>query len=375
MHQVVVPELTQLRARRSVKWRAFESDVLPLPVAEMDFELAEPILRELHAAVNRSDTGYAWPGTELGEAVSAFAYDQWKWEIDPLSVTAIADVGAGIVELLRALCPTGAGVVVNPPVYAPFFEWIPEAGCRVVEAPLTDTYRLDFDALEAAFAGGAAAYLMCNPHNPVGRVHSAEDLATVVRLAERYDVVVLSDEVHSPLVLPGATHTPLLTVPGAAERAVALVSASKCWNLAGLKCAQIVTGSAAMREVTERFPSSVGYRVGHFGVIASLAAYREGGPWLRELLSTLDDRRQLLGRLIAEHLPEVRWLPPDATFLAWLDCRSYGEGDRPYERFLAAGVATDPGPKFGDQGSGFVRLNLATSAHILTEAMQRMATA
>ncbi|MGH3359853.1 MAG: MalY/PatB family protein [Nocardioidaceae bacterium] len=375
MHEVAVPDTERLRERRSMKWSAHDPEVLPLPVAEMDFELAEPIRRALHDAVSRSDTGYSWPGTELGEALASFAADRWSWRIDPTAVTAVGDVGVGCVELIRLLSEPGDAVVVNPPVYAPFFAWIAETGRRVAEAPLTDAYRIDLDALEEAFSHRPAVYLLCNPHNPVGRVHTAAELSAIVELADRYDVTVLSDEVHAPLVLAGAAYTPMLTVPGAAERTIALTAASKSWNLAGLKCAQIVTASPAMRDVTARLPAGVGVRVGHFGVIATIAAYDESREWLDDLLNTLGSRRTLLGTLLAESLPTVRWTPPDATFLAWLDCRALGAGLLPYERFLAAGVATDNGPKFGAQGDGFVRLNFATSAEILTEAVRRMASA
>lgn len=372
---IVVPDTRALRERRSMKWRRHAAPVLPLPVAEMDFELAEPIRRELSDAVARSDTGYAWPGRSLGEALASFAGDRWGWRIDPAAVTAVGDVGVGCVELMRLLCRPGDGVVVNPPVYAPFFEWIAEAGCWAVEAPLSEEYRIDLEALERAFAQRPAVYLLCNPHNPVGRVHSRDELAAVVDLAERYGVTVLSDEVHGPLTHPGVTYTPMLTLPGAAERTIALTAASKAWNLAGLKCAQVVTASPAMRDVVARFPAGVHVRVGHLGVIAAVAAFTEGRDWLDELRRTLADRRDLLARLLAERLPSVRWAEPRATFLAWLDCRALGEDLEPYERFLAAGVATDNGPKFGTQGSGFVRLNFATSEDILAEAVRRMAAA
>lgn len=372
MHDVVMPETARLRERRSAKWSAYGPDVLPLPIAEMDVELAEPIRRELRAAVERSDTGYAWAGAELGKALASFTAERWAWDVDPSAVTAVGDVGVGIVELLRVLCAPGDGVVVNPPVYAPFFEWIAEAGCRVVEAPLTEDHRLDLGALESAFAARPAAYLLCNPHNPVGRVHTYDELAAVVELAQRHDVTVLSDEVHAPLVHSGPGYTPMLTVPGARARAVALIAASKAWNLAGLKCGQLVTASEAMRSATRRLPAGTQFRAGHFGVLAAIAAYRDGGEWLDGLLDVLAARRALLARLLADELPAVRWQPPESTFLAWLDCRELGRGMEPYERFLAAGVATDNGPKFGTQGAGFVRLNFATSEDILTEAVRRM---
>jgi cysteine-S-conjugate beta-lyase len=278
------------------------------------------------------------------------------------------------------LCDPGDGVVINPPVYPPFFHWVQETATRLVEAPLRQdsagAWRLDLDALADAFATGPSAYVLCNPHNPVGRVHTADELAEVVRLAHEHGVTVVSDEIHAPLVLPGSTFTPFLTVAGAAAIGVSLVSASKAWNLAGLKCAAIVSGSAAMRAAVQRRPVDARWRVGHFGLLASVAAFAAGGDWLDALLSTLDHRRAQLSRVLAERLPQVRWHPPEATYLAWLDCRAYGEGATPQRLFLDRGrVALEPGPNFGTPGSGWVRLNFGTGAEILDQAVERMAAA
>jgi cystathionine beta-lyase len=219
-------------------------------------------------------------------------------------------------------------------------------------------------------------YVLCNPHNPVGRAHSPGELRALVELAARHGVTVVSDEIHGPLALPGATFTPLLTVPGAARVAVAVLSASKAWNLAGLKCAAVVTASPEMAAAVAGLPADSRWRVGHLGVLASVAALTDEGPWLDRLLLTLDRRRAQLGALLADRLPAVRWVPPEATYLAWLDCTALGEGDRPRELFLDRGrVGLEPGLRFGRQGSGFVRLNLGTSAEVLDEAVTRMAAA
>jgi cystathionine beta-lyase len=270
-------------------------------------------------------------------------------------------------------------VVISPPVYPPFFDWVPEAGARLLEVPLAHDaagWRLDLAALEAAFATHPAAYVLCNPHNPVGRVHTADELAALVRLARIYQVAIVSDEIHGPLVLPGATFTPLLTVPGAAEVAVSVLSASKAWNLAGLKCAAVVTAAPRMAAVTGRFPPDARWRIGHFGVIAAVAAFTAGGPWLDQLLATLDHRRALLSDLLRERLPMLTWHPPEATYLAWLNCAALGPDNQARERFLDHGrVALEPGLRFGAVGSGHARLNFATSADILDQATARMAAA
>ena len=185
--------------------------MLPLTVAEMDFALAAPVAEALREAVDRSDAGYALAVPDLGKALAGFAARRWNWDIDPMLVTAVTDVGVGVVELLRVLTRPGDAVVISPPVYPPFFDWVPEAGARLLEVPLACDaagWRLDLAALEAAFATHPAAYILCNPHNPVGRVHTADELASLVRLARIYRVTVISDEIHGPLVLLGATVHP-----------------------------------------------------------------------------------------------------------------------------------------------------------------------
>jgi cystathionine beta-lyase len=374
-----VAPLSELRKRRSAKWRTYPEDVLPLTVAEMDFALAPPIMAALRDAVEASDTGYSAAVPELGNAYAGFAGRRWGAEVDPGSVTAVTDVGVGVVELLRVLTRPGDTVAISPPVYAPFFDWVPESGARLLEVPLArddSGWHLDLVALEAAFATHPAVYLLCNPHNPVGRVHTADELAALVRLARHYRVTLVSDEIHAPLVLPGATFTPLLSLPGAAEVAASVVSASKAWNLAGLKCAAVVTAGPAMAGVVDRFPPDTRWRTGHLGVIASVAAFTDGDDWLGRLLTTLDARRAQLGDLLRERLPMVSWNPPEGTFLAWLDCAKLGADNEPREMFLERGrIALEPGLRFGAAGAGWVRLNFGTSADILDEATARMAAA
>ncbi|WP_067498657.1 MalY/PatB family protein [Actinoplanes sp. TFC3] len=368
-----VDSLKDLRARRSAKWRTHPEDVLPLFVAEMDLPLAAPVAAALHAAVDASDTGYAAPVPDLGQAVAGFAGRRWGWDINPDKVTAVPDVGVGVVELLRVLTRPGETVVISTPVYQPFYHWLPEAGVRIAEVPLTAGSRLDLAALETAFAERPAAYLLCNPHNPVGRVHSRDELTELVALASRYGVAIISDEIHAPLTLPGAAFTPLLSVPGAHEIAVSLISASKAFNITGLKCAAVVEGR---RPVSHRFPPDLQWRPGHFGVLATVAAFTDGDAWLDDALSFLDERRTQLAELLRTRLPGISWQPPAATYLAWLDCRGLGLPKDPAEFFLSqARVALEPGTDFGIAGAGFVRLNFATSSEILDEAVSRLAAA
>ncbi|MFF7409496.1 MalY/PatB family protein [Streptomyces lydicus] len=371
--------LAELRRRTSMKWRTYPPDVLPLWVAEMDVPLAAPVVRALTEAVALGDTGYP-AGTEYARALAGFARARWGW--DGLAVermTVVPDVMLGIVEVLKLVTRAGDPVVVNCPVYPPFYQFVSHMDRRVLEAPLGPDLRIDPAALEAAFrravaGGGRPAFLLCNPHNPTGTVHSAEELAAVAALAARYGVRVVADEIHAPLVARDTAFVPYLSVPGA-EDGLSLMSASKAWNLAGLKAALAVAGPAAAEDLA-RMPEEVGHGPSHLGVLAHTAALRDGGDWLDALLADLDDNRRLLAALLAEQLPTVRYHPAAGTFLAWLDCRPLGLGDNPAEVFLARGrVALSPGPDFGTGGAGHVRLNLATSPEVLTEAVRRMAAA
>lgn len=372
--------LQDLRRRTSTKWRFHPPDVLPLWVAEMDVPLAEPVADALREAVALGDTGYADGPEPYAEALRGFASARWGWRLRPSLTRLVPDVMQGAAELVRLLTRPGDAVVVNPPVYAPFFALVSRLERRLVEAPLGDGHRLDPESLEAAFRtaagprGRPAVYLLSSPHNPTGTVHTAAELGTVAELAEAYGVRVIADEIHAPLVPPGATFVPYLTVPGS-ERAFALFSASKAWNLAGLKAALAVAGDAAAEDLA-RLPAEVGNGASHLGVLAHVAALRDGGPWLEDLLDGLAANRSLLGALLAEHLPSVRYRPPAGTFLAWLDCTRLGLGDDPAAAFLDRGrVALVPGSAFGAGGAGFARLNFATSPAVLTEAVARMAAA
>ncbi|MFF9179843.1 MalY/PatB family protein [Streptomyces misionensis] len=369
----------RLRRRTSMKWRTYPEDVLPLWVAEMDVPLAPPVVRALTDALALGDTGYP-AGTAYAEALAGFAARRWGWDGIAVERTAIVpDVMLGVVEMLGLVTGPGDPVIVNPPVYPPFFTFVAHMDRRVVEAPLGADLRLDLAALEEAFvrataSGGRAAYLLCSPHNPTGTVHTAAELAAVAELAERHGVRVVADEIHAPLVAPGVTFVPYLSVPGA-DRGLSLMSASKGWNLPGLKAALALAGPGAAAELAG-LPEEVGHGASHLGVIAHTAALREATGWLDALLTGIRDNRRLLADLLAEQLPGIRVHPAEATYLAWLDCRALGLGDDPAQVFLDRGrVALTAGPPFGTGGAGRARLNLATSPDILTEAVRRMAAA
>ncbi len=383
--------LEQLQLRTSMKWRAHPTDVLPLWVAEMDVNLAPTIAEALRRAIDSGDTGYPC-GTALAEAVSEFAAQHWQWhDLEVGRTTLVPDVMLGIVEVLRLVTERGDAVIVNPPVYAPFYAFVAHDGRRVIEAPLAQG-RIDLSALEQAFARARAgaekdakvAYLLCNPHNPTGSVHTPEELHEVAMLARRFGVRVVSDEIHAPVILPGSRFTPFLSVPGA-ENAFALTSGSKAWNLSGLKAALAIAGPEAAADL-KRMPEEVSHGPSHLGVTAHAEAFRGGGEWLDATLRGLDENRTLLGELIAEHLPGVKYQWPQGTYLAWLDCRKLGFDEEvtdglavvadlsgPARWFLDhARVALSSGHVFGTGGAGHVRLNFATSQAILIEAVSRM---
>ncbi|MCB5163808.1 aminotransferase class I/II-fold pyridoxal phosphate-dependent enzyme [Streptomyces bambusae] len=371
--------LGRLRQRTSEKWRTHPGDVLPLFVAEMDVLPAEPVVRAVTEAMSRGDTGYP-AGTAYAEALAEFAATRWGWDgVCVERTTMVPDVMQGIVEVLHAVSSPADAVVVNCPVYPPFYAFVRHTGRTVVEAPLGADHRIDFAALEEAFGRAAArgprpVYLLCSPHNPTGTVHTAAELAAVAALAARHGVRVVADEIHAPLVMPEAVFTPYLSVPGA-ENGFAVLSASKGWNLAGLKAAVALAGPAAAGDLA-RIPAFVRESPSHVGVLAHTAALREGTPWLDALIEGLAANRRLLADLLAEHLPAVRYRPGEGTYLAWLDCRALPLGDDPAAVFLAHGrVALNSGPAFGTGGTGHARLNLATTRTLLTEAVHRMATA
>lgn len=366
------PPLNELRRRTSMKWRTYDDDVLPLWVAEADVGLAPAIVDAVTGAVRRGDTGYP-AGTGYAQAFARFARERWKWDgLDPAQAFVVPDVMQGIAEALKAVVPPGDAVVVTPPVYPPFYSFLRHAGLEPVEAPLDADGRLDPVALDAAFgADRARAFLLCSPHNPTGTVHTADELAEVAELARRHGVTVVADEIHAPLVDPGTPFTPWLTVPGA-ENGISLLSASKGWNLAGLKAAIAVAGPEADLGA---FPAEI-LEVGasHVAVQAHIAALDDGRDWLDAFLAALAGNRELLAGLLAEHLPAVGYRPSPATFLAWLDCRALGLGDDPAVALRERGrVGLNSGLPFGAGGAGHVRLNLGTSPEIIAEAVRRMA--
>ncbi|MDZ5143842.1 MULTISPECIES: MalY/PatB family protein [Microbacterium] len=367
-----------LRQRSSTKWRSYGDDVIPMFVAETDYPLAPAITAALHRAVEIGDTGYTPPRPGIDLDFADFAERRWGWRPDPSRIRWTGDVMMGVVEVLRGVTSPGDRVIVTPPVYPPFYDTVEEAGAVVERIPLIDDgarWHLDLDSIEAALAGGARAVLLCNPHNPTGTVHSRESLAALARLAHRYGASVISDEIHAPLTHAPAVFTPFLDAGDeAAAVGYIVTSASKTYNLAGLKCAVIVTGAEETAAVVRALPWEVEWRAGLFGVIANRAAFSaESDRWLASLLVALDDNRRLLADLLAQHLPLARYRIPEAGFLAWVDVSAYGWGDNPAPFIRReAQVALHHGPLFGVEGIGHVRINVGCAPEVLREAIERI---
>ena len=369
--------LSELRTHKSEKWRMVPPDVLPLPVAEMDFEVAQPIRDLLVERVQHSDLGYLGAVPELAINLVNFAQSAWNWSVDPEQVFIATDVGVAMVEMARTVVQPGDKIVVNSPVYHNFYNWVAELKCEVVDAPLKPTdlhYVFDFKAIEGAYQSGAKLHFICNPHNQVGTVFSHEDLAQLADLAKRYGVAIFSDEVHAPLMYSNSKFTPFLAVSEVArEVGVCVTAASKSWNLAGLKCATIITDHPFWKDKALSMPPAVHYRASLLGALAAAKAY-ECVDWLDAVMVTLDRNRKFLQKELATKLPQVRYRIPDFGYLAWLDFSEAGLGPDVTAAILERGkVSLNPGQAFSPDCHQFSRLNFATSLEILQEAIDRIA--
>ena len=361
----------ELRTRTSAKWSTYGADVLPAWVAEMDAPLAPAVAAVLADVARAGDLGYP-AGSGFDDAFRDFAERRWGWR--PGSTLPVADVMIGVVEALRLLTPPGGAVIVNPPVYPPFHDAVRLAGAEAVSVPLGPDFRLDLDALAVAFErhAGRATLLLCNPHNPTAYAGTRAELTTVGRLAADHGVRVVVDEIHAPLADP-ETFVPYLSVPGS-EDALVVTSASKAWNLAGIKAALVVAGGRARSELAS-LPELVSHGTSQVGERLASAAWAESVDWLDAVRADLADNRVLLRSLLAEHLPHARCVMGDGSYLAWLDLRAYDLGDDPAATLLrTAEVALQSGPPFGE-GRGFARLNYATSPVLLEEIVRRLGVA
>lgn len=368
-----------LRARASLKWATVDSDVLPAWVAEMDVRLAPAISESLQNALFRDDAGYPGSSDGVSAAFISFASDRWDWEIDPEQISIHIDAATAASKLMHYYAGTDGHVMLMPPVYNRFYDWMRASQVRPYEVPLLDVANggfLDFTRIEEGLAAGVGVILLCHPQNPLGRVYSQQELSQLADLADQYDAVVISDEIHAPMVYHGVEFVPWLAVSETAQRTgIALHTATKSWNFAGLKCG-IAVRSATGPWPPEFDPQLALTDTGFWGILATEAAFRDSRDWLDAVRAHFQTQTKLLESLLAQHLPGVSFHPPQASFLAWLDFRDTSLSEEPADYFLReARVALSPGLSFGPVGAGCARLNLGTSAERLERIVQAMGTA
>ncbi len=373
---------SRLRERPGAKWQRYGPDVLPLWVADMDFEPPPAVLRAIEDQMATGDLGYSMKPSPppVAAAFASWMSRRHGWEVDPHDVMLTQDVIQALQTSIHLFSEPGGGVAIQTPIYPPFLASVTAMGRRLVDNPLrrgADGYELDVAGLRASLeAEPCSILLLCNPHNPTGRVFTIDELSSLAALAEEFDLTVISDEIHADLVFPGSTHTPFATLPGAAERTVTLNSATKSFNIAGLRCAVAHVSSGRLRDRFRSLPDHIFGGVNVFGARATEAVWTEGSQWLEGLMGHLLRMRELVVAGVGEFLPGAEIAAPEATYLSWIDCRGMDLPVEPSRFFLKeAGVALNPGPDFGSGGRGHVRLNFATSADIVTEAFGRIARA
>jgi len=362
----------------SVKWRFYCEDVLPLWVADMDFRSPEPVLRALHERIDHGVFGYGIEPPELRGVVVDWLQQSYGWRVAPEALVFLPGVAAGFNLACHALAAPGEAALVQTPVYPPFLSAPGNAGLARDEMELTrqadGSYAIDFDAFEAAITPRTRLFILCSPHNPVGRVFYPWELVRMAEICLRHGVVICSDEIHCDLIFSGRRHVPIASLsPEISAQTITLMAPTKTFNLAGIKFSFAVVENAELRD---RFCAARAGLVGGYGVfgnVAALAAYQHGRPWMNELLRYLEGNRDYLLEYVRSCLPGIVAGPIEGTYLAWLDCRLAGLPGNPQEFFLkAAGVGLNDGVAFGRGGEGFCRLNFGCPRATLAEALDRM---
>ena len=377
--------LEWLQTKPGAKWNRTPVAIAAW-VADMDFAPAPEVTAALTRAIATGDLGYPDWRSIVGESGATDAFvdrcaARYGWHIDAADTREFNDVVQAIQVVLHTCTSPGDGVVVHTPAYPPFLNSVEATGCRLVPIPAQRAessptgWSFDYDALDATLrAQPAKVLLLCHPHNPTGHVFQESELQVLAALGERHDLLIISDEIHADLTYAPLIHRPMALF--APDRTVSIHAASKAFNLAGMRYAIAHFGSQVARAAADALPEHLLGATNLMGAVAVEAAWREGDQWLAAVVAHLDRQRLLLADLLAEHLPNIRYAPPAATYLAWLDCREIeGLGDEPSIKFLEHGVRLSEGPNFGSEGIGFARLNFATSSTMLREIVQRMAAA
>lgn len=376
-------QITQddLREAGSVKWTAFP-DTIGAFVAEMDFGLAPAINDAVSDALDLGLTGYlpAPVATALSEATARWYADSYGWQVDPTRVHHVPDVIAAFELAIEHFTTPGSAVIVPTPAYMPFLMVPPMRGRRVIEVPSIEAdgrWAMDLDAVAQAFRDGGEMLVLCNPHNPLGTVATREELLAIADVVTDAGGRVFADEIHAPIVYAPARHIPYASVSdAAASHTFTATSASKAWNLAGLKCAQIILSNEADAELWERLGFWAGHGTSTLGVIANTAAYTAGREWLDGVVSYLDGNRRMLAQLVDEKLPGVRMIVPEGSYIALLDFRETGLTGDLGEWFRDnAGVAMTDGAACGEAAVGYTRFVFALPRPVMVEAVERIAAA
>ena len=367
-----------------MKWHQFDEDVLPLWVADMDFRSPDPVIRALHERVEHGVFGYGADPLELREVVVARLERLYGWQVSPEALVFLPGVVTGFNLVCHAMATRGEGVLIQTPVFYPILEAPAGAGLTNDEMELTlrsdGSYEIDFDLFERAITNRTHIFILCNPHNPVGRAFRREELEQMAEICLRHDIIICSDEIHCDLLFEGSHHLPIATLaPEIANQTITLMAPSKTFNLPGLKCSVAIVQNAELRKKLESTHTNLiqhsvfGLGVNVMGYVAALAAYRDGQAWLDEVLPYLEANLDFLLQYVEAHLPGISMSRPEATYLAWLSCHEAGISSNPQEFFLQeARVALNDGATFGQGGEGFVRLNFGCPRSILTEALDRM---
>ena len=371
-----------LRARGSFKWTAPGPDGFGAAVAEMDFGAAPPILDALARLSADANFGYLPPhlADELAAACAEFMLRRYGWDPGPAHIHPVPDVIKALEIAITHFSRPGSPVILPTPAYMPFLVVPGFLGREIIQVRMHDEagfFTFDLDAIEDAFRAGGHLLIFCNPYNPLGRVATRDEITQLTEVVERHGGRVFADEIHGPLVYPGARHIPYAsTSEAAAAHALTATSASKAWNLPGLKCAEVILTNEPDRQRWDAMGAFASHGASNPGVAANIAAFRHGEPWLDEVIAYLDDSRRLLATLLGRYLPQVRYRPPDGTYLAWLDCTAMDLPASPGALVTdRARVTVVDGPAFGAGGDGAFRFNFATPHAILAGMVERIAAA
>jgi len=364
----------------SMKWSKYDDDVIPLWVADMDFVSADPIIQALHQRVDHRIYGYTLPPQELRTLIQERLKRLYDWSIREDDIVFLPGLVTGLNLCYHVFSDPGDGVLIQPPVYFHFVRDPVLHGRVLDDPPLVqkgDTYEINFSDFERGITHRTKTFLLCNPHNPVGRVLTLKELEAIADICLRHNVIICSDEIHCDLLYPGHRHLPIASLgPEVAKQSVTLLSPSKTFNLAGFDFGFAIIPNPELRKIWQTVSSGLIPGVNIMGHVAARAAYKYGQEWLDQALAYLTVNRDFLAQYLKEKLPGIRMTKMEATYLAWLDCRNTGIPGNPSEFFLKrARVALNDGLEFGRGGEGFVRLNFACSRKTLTEALDRMALA